>query len=517
MPPSSRIRFLPLWFFLGGLAFATWLNVFAGDAKRPIAPQERADRLAAENYAALAFTAPVPPSPAHWAQLQVWQDPVSGARSPLSRDSAALAIALCGGRAPVAGVLAFAFAAAALGWCLLSFGPAIGRTGALVAALALVGVAHGRAWQMLDPFPFLLLASAAFAFGAWTRFRVDSSPRNARLLGLGGAALLLCAPALAITFAVACFVDFRGARQTLSADRVSVLRRLSPALLLLLPVFLFWGFRNQALLGSPLASPWADYAARHVSAPGWFWQTLAVPPANPDPVLERYDELVAVPSARWTNPVYQAWLTRLSSGGAYAGGALLALVALITAFAVPFGQIRSACLLGIAISVTALLRYPLSSTWWMLLTPAIVVLAAQGISRLPAASGTARAKIILGLLFGHVLTLASAPVAKPSEPEYLFEKNLREVSKKILEQPGRHLVFVSLESTVDGQIEPAHLPRDWESQAILFARDLGPERNSALAASLPGLRTWRVLIDARRIGLQAWQAPGAVPSVAPAP
>ena len=67
LPPWLRA----LIFALGGLALATWLSVFFHDAKRPSFPQERANLLAASNYAAFSLFASLPPSAPHWEQLLV--------------------------------------------------------------------------------------------------------------------------------------------------------------------------------------------------------------------------------------------------------------------------------------------------------------------------------------------------------------------------------------------------------------------------------------------------------------
>ena len=506
MPLSNRPSLLPLWFFLGGLALALWLHVFLADTKRPVSTQERADRLAAQNIAHFALTASTPPYPTHWAQRDVWQDPESGARHPISRDSAAVLIAACWGKPSAAGILAFALAAAALAWCLARPLALSGAPGILVPTLALLTVAHGRAWQMIDPFPYALLASAAFALGAWLRFRTDPSKINARLLGAGSAALLLCEPALCIPFIIAVLVDACLEKRTVSAGYAPGLGKLLPALLLVLPVVIFWGLRNQILLGNLFYSPSSDYIARFVSAPRWFWQFLATPPANLDPVLERYDELVAIPGARWLNPVYQAWLLRFQDGAGYAGGLLLSLAALLSVLLLPSRDTRAPWLMILGMLIIAALRYPLSSAWWPFITPALVYLALLGISRvrqaIPVHTG---AKLVAAFAVAQVITLPFAPTAKPTEAEYAFEKRFEEVAKKLRETDGNHLVFVQLDNAADGRIEPANLPRDWNEQRILYARDLKPAQNAALVAAMPDRKPWRILVFRDRIGLQAWK------------
>lgn len=515
MPPPTRPSLLPLWFFLGGTALALWLHVFMGDLKRPSSTQERADLLAAQNIASLSLTASTPPSPPHWAQRDVWQDEQTGQRYPLARESAALLIASCLGKPAAAGILAFGLAAASLAWCLALPLKLSGTPGVLVPALALLGVAHGRAWQMIDPFPFLVLAAAALALGGWLRYRTAPSRPNARLLGAGGALLLLCEPALFIPFAATVLFDARLIARAEICPFTATLRKLAPALVFLLPVLAFWGLRNQVLLGNPFLSPYDDYLRRFVTAPRWFWELLTIPAPNLDPVLERYDELVAIPGARWPNPVYSAWLSRFFEGAGYAGGALLAIVALLAATLLPGRDTRPTWLMIIAMLVVTALRYPLSSAWWPFLTPALAYLALLGIGRAGTTltKGTTT-KLIAAFAVVQILLLPSAPKAKPAQPEYDFDKQRKEIVDSLSKKGGQHLAFVELDPATDARLEPADLPRDWSVQPILYARNLSPAQNATLVAAMPDRQTWRIIVLRDRIGLQLWKAPGA--SAAPA-
>lgn len=506
MLSSTRPSPRPLWFFIGGLAFALWLHIFLADSKRPVSTQERADRLAAANILGLELTADSPPSPAHWAQRDVWQDTETGARHPLSRDSAALLIAGCLGNATAASILAFGLAAGALAWCLSGPLAVSGTLGWLVPALTLVGVAHGRAWQMVDPFPFALLASAALALGAWLRFRADYSKPNAGLVGAGGAALLLCEPALFIPFWIAIMIDLWLRRRASASRQEPAWSRLAPALLALCPVFLFWGLRNQILMGNPFYSPAGDYIDRFVSAPRWFWQLLAVPPPNLDPVFERYDELVAIPGARWGNPVYQSWLLRFHDGAGYAGGIVLTTAALLAAILLPWRETCAPALMALGMLIVAALRYPLSSAWWPFATPALACMCLLGVSRARAAiAESSGAKLLVAFAVIHAISLSFAPTAKPTQPEYDFEKRLDEVVKKLRETDGRHLVFIQVDTAVDGRIEPANLTRAWSNQRLLFARDLKPEKNAALVEAMPDYKPWSMVVFRDRIGLKPWK------------
>jgi hypothetical protein len=524
-PSLKRLR--PLWFALGGLAFAIWLTVFLNDAKRPLVPQERADRLAAENYLAGSLTATVPPSPAHWAQLLVWQDPQSGARYPVARQASALAIAACGGNNVAASALAFAAAAAGLAW-LLGRSASLGDGHmTLLVAMTLTGVAHGRAWQMHDPFPYLVLAAATFALGAWLQLRDTPTKAKSRLLALSFVGLVLCHEAFGILFGLVVALDLFIGRGEAPAGARSLqrLRPLGTSLLVMVVLLASFGVRNYLVVGDALQTPSGDYSDRNVTAPDWFWKSLIAPPAKLDPVFERYDELVALPNAHWANPVYRSWFERVYEGTFYAGGLALALAALAAALILPGRVTRPPVLLVLGLIAISFLRYSYSSSWWPLATPALLLLAALGLAHLVNATSPKWAgKLLAAIALLQLATLPTAPQAKPTPAEYGFATRLKEVAEKVAEKPGPHLIFVRFDDGADGRIEPADLGRDWNSKPLLFARDLGSEPNAALAAEMAGRTPWRIIIFKDRIGLQPWTKtldtkPPAqpVPSVAPVP
>lgn len=499
---------LPAWFALGGLFFATWLAVFFHDSARPNLPQERADRLAAQNYLAAALSAPTPPSPAHWAQLLVWQDPGTGARHPAAREAAALVLAATGGRPRVSGVVAFGLAAAALGWLLCALPRPVAGTATLLGAGTLLAVAHGRAWQMSDPAPYLILAASALSLGAWWRHRSAPSPRVAWILGFGVAAMFLCAPALGWLLLGLFGIDLaRLLAASSPAARRPLFLPLSRAILVLGLLFLALTLRNHATTGDLLYSPERAYNRDCVTAPHWFWEMIRLPPVQLDPVIERYDELVAIPAARWESPVYRAWLNRLTEGIHYAAGIGVALGAFAVAMALPSRDTRPAWLICIGMAGVALVRYPLSSSWWAFASPALLALVALGLARLHAFAPALPRRLLMAGAFLQVAFLGSAPMARPTEVEYQFAKQLEDVAKKLNEKPGRHLVFVQIDDSADPRLEPADLPRDWTREPILYARDLKPEQNAELVAALPTYTPWTIVVLRDRIGLKPWTPP----------
>lgn len=525
MPIFQRLA-RPLSFFLCAAAFAVWLAFFFNDTKRPSTVQERADRLAAENYLARSLTAPSPPAPAHWAQRGVWQDPSTGARHPLAREAAALFLMLDVNEPRAGGVAAFGFAAAMLGWLLAKRPQSRLDMDAALVALILLSVARGRAWQMSDPFPYALLAASALTLGAWVEFRDTPRRRQAVHLGLGLGALLLCEPALCALHALAIGLDLllirnrRGDTGAKPAASPPVPKILNIRFVALIPVLLLLAYaaRSTLTIGTPLSSAGALYQESNTSAPVWFWQTIRIPPPKVDKFIERYDELVALPASRWATPAYRIWLQRLSDGSQYAAGAVLTMVALLFAAWQPGGHNRPAWLICTGMGLLALIYYPLSASWWTTATAAVawlVVLCLDDFSK--NLTDTRVRRRLIGIVVGsQIVLLTLAPQTRPTNKEYAFKQYLDEVAQKMLKEGPSHIVFVNFDTTTDASIEPADLPRDWSSRRILYARDLGTAANLNLAARFPDRKPWRVVISESQIAVKVWsetpQAPGSASS-----
>ncbi len=484
--------------FVAFTAFATWLAIFCNDPARPKTVQEKADLLASENIAAFSIGAPNPPSPPHWAQRGIYQSEHSGKRHPLARDAAAFALALSGQQRRVAGAISFGLAGACLSWLLLRGFARLGRANYILSASLMVAVVHGRDWQLSDPFPFLLIAATSLCLGAWMSFREDPSRAKGLLLGAGLSAVLVCEPALFVLHAALVAIDLaflrRKTRFSLgSASWVLVF----PALCLAI-----YAVHNKAVTGSFNESVSARYELENTSAPVWIWQIIRTPPEHVDEMLERYDELIALPAARWGGPAVRIWLERLQTGAHYGGGLALALLALAAAALRPGADKRPAWLVGAGMAFVALAYYPLSAAWWAILTPAIAVLAAGFFADLPSPKELRRAMTFVLCL--HLVFIYFGPQSKPTAAEYDFAKYLSDIVARLNKEPKNHLVFVSYDVTADARVEPAELNRDWSRQRILYARELSQEKNAELAAAMPDRKPWRMVIYQNQINVYNW-------------
>lgn len=321
--------------------------------------------------------------------------------------------------------------------------------------------------------------------------------------------MLLGEPAPTLILLAAISADFLVRRRAGGAFHGSVeFASLGRATLVVATVLMLLGLRNHQITGSFLQSPAQAYAEAATTAPDWFWQKTRPPQEQLDPVLERYDELVAIPMARWETPVYRVWMERLIAGANQAGGIALAFFALVSVLILPAGETRPAWLVASGSCVLALLRHDVPPTWWAMLTPALVTLTAFGAARLASSPALTRRVVAAGAIL-HLVVLGTAPQARSADAEYLFDKRITEVTKKLKEQPGLHLVFVGIGNASDGRIEPANLPRDWSNDTVLFARDLGDEKNAELVAAMPGYKPSEIKVLPGGIGLKPWKSSAA--------
>ena len=499
-------------------AIASWLTIFLHDPARPSSVAERADLLAAENVLSASFSAPTPPSPAHWAQREIWLDLDHGRRFPVSRDAAVLMLASAGGNPRVAGVISFALAGLSLTW-LLTRAPKTSLAWSVGLSVALlIAVAHGRAWQLSDPFPFVLLASSSLFFAGWIDFRALQSRRAALVLGAGLSGILLCQSALAAAVAGVIVLDM-----ALNAGRrgsISVREQvLAWGWVLLIPILLcaLFAVRNTLALGSPLPDISARYELDYTSAPRWFWQSIRPPPPKVDWVIEHYDELVALPGSRWETPVIKSWGQRLGEGSCYAGGAVFVLIALAFALFRPRAQ-RPALLLCGSMAFVSWVSYAMTPAWWTLATPAIAWLVLHLRAEILASSAGAvlSKRLTWTCIAAQIALLPAAGKDRPSAAEYDYSKYLGQIEKRLAEEGGKHLIFTHIDLGSDPRVEPANLPRDWSNRRFLYARELGKEKDRVLVEAMPDRIPWTITIFRDSIGLLPWKPPVISDSAKPA-
>lgn len=510
---DSRItRFqLPLFLvFLTGAAFAFWLNFFFANESTTYSPELKADLLAAENYRSAAFSAPLPPSPAHWAQRLTGLTADGGERYVVARDANALLLALTGS---AAGVLAFGAAAAALALAGRAAGQGLNRRVLLVTCLILLATTHTWGWRLEDPFPFVVLAASSVFYAAWMRWRDTEDPTPNWSYWISVSVLSLCAWELALLALLVSAPDHFGRHQkstNLNTNSAPKVRRasLGKGALILTLLLVFLGTRNLVLFENPLTHPSGVYREANVTAPQWFWQRIGEPPPKGDFVIERYDELVAIAETRRPTPVYRDWFLSISEGVSASGGWALLLAAGVVVLGLPPSNRRPLFRLLGGLAVLEIARYGMPTSWWAFLAPALAgTLATASTTQTPTDRLPTKPQFWWALAIVSFCTLPFAPQFRPHHAQTVFENQRKEAETKIRQIPGKHLVFVSLNPSVDASVEPSFLPRSWTEETILFARDLSPAQNARLVAELSDRTPWRLQVFPDHMAVQSWPPP----------
>jgi hypothetical protein len=70
--------------------------------------------------------------------------------------------------------------------------------------------------------------------------------------------------------------------------------------------------------------------------------------------------------------------------------------------------------------------------------------------------------------------------------------NKARITRELERVPGRHLVFVKTKTDEMNLLQWIYNSADIDASRIVWARDLGSERDAALAAYFPGRQAWIV-------------------------
>jgi len=90
-------------------------------------------------------------------------------------------------------------------------------------------------------------------------------------------------------------------------------------------------------------------------------------------------------------------------------------------------------------------------------------------------------------------SLAAATRGAPSAQGARLSRG--DVVRQLGSRSGRHLVFVRYEPDASIHVEWVYNPADISAAPVVFAHDLGPARNSALIAELPGRSIWTARVS----------------------
>ena len=103
----------------------------------------------------------------------------------------------------------------------------------------------------------------------------------------------------------------------------------------------------------------------------------------------------------------------------------------------------------------------------------------------------------------------SRSVSTPTVSHFLSRA---EVKRKLEQEAGSHLVFVSYDDEYTVHDEWVYNSADWDASRVIFAHDLGDRRNSELIAAYPQRTIWIVRVSRNQTQLDRYSGvPGADP------
>jgi len=435
-----------------------------------------------------------------------------------------LALGQALGGTPVVGLwIASACFCAALCWLLLAcMPPSWALLGSALAALRFGAASY---WGQSFWGGALAAAGGALVLGgalrllAHARAATRTSEASACLaLALGLCVLSNSRPFEGLAAALPCLAALAALLYTRSSSgsrRAIAWRSLAPALLLLALNAAWIGFYNARVSGSPLRMPYAVHDAQYAVAPPFLWLPLAAEPEYRHAVLREFWTGFALEeyASQRTLAAFAADLgSELTRLGRFLIGGLLALplaLALLgrgrkrgrasaprtRSLALPLAQIVCV-LLAIAGLTYRLPHYaaPALGALWLLVVLGLRELSAW--RALGANRGRACAALVLVLSAGGSLRTALAP-ARPADA---WEHERARLVQRLEAEGGRHLILVRYPAGHSTHDEWVFNGAELGEQAVLWARDLGPEQNARLvqeAAQAQGRTVWRLEAPAR--------------------
>ncbi len=512
------------------LALVPWTGV-----PQPAVHDEFSYLLAADTFASGRLANPPHPLWEHFEAPHVLQRPTYASKY-FPGQGLVLGLGQAAGGHPWAGVLlGMALALGATAWMLRGWLP--WRWAVLGVGLFVVRYAPGHYWWNSYWGGGLPAAGGALFLGALGRLLRRPSPGMAVTGGLGLSLLLLTRPNEALWLAVpsAIIVGLhirrarRGARARRGRDaarieggsgaaggsspRVWLRRALAPGALAIIPALIFLGFYNRAVTGSPLTLPYMAYERTSGAWPFFKWD-------RPRPLEARRHEPLAKLDQWWREHRQRAIQPR----------GILRQARLILDLPTQPSDLRAAGghLTRSVFGVLLLLALPCSWRDRRMRIPLILAGAAlvdlnqiiiyfehygapwAGLRVLLIARAAERACAwrrwrrvpptwVAGLAAGGVLLATAAQQAaeagRPADAERRITVDRPAIVAELARHPGRHLVVVRYAADHDFHQHWVYNAAAIDAAPIVWAWELGPERDRALFEHFAGRSFWRLEPD----------------------
>ncbi len=443
--------------------------------------------LAGQTFAGFRLTNPTPPLWEFFESHHTLMVPTMMSKYPPGQ-GLALAVGYWLGH-PIYGVwLTGALWIASFTWLLRGFFSA--RWALLGGCLAIAQFGFSHYWVHTFWGGALAASGGALVFGATRRLYREIRPRDAAVLGVGVVLLALTRPFEGL---LACIVPgvMLAVKLTRSADRSTVIGRLSPGAVIIVAGLAFLAFYNFRVTGSPLRLPYLEYESRYAGTPYFVWQTPRPAPEFQNVAFADYYHGYMEPLSRFYGPPLQVWAERLALTARNFLGPLLAVLAVAGLLLRPRGwPLVALASLG-ACALAMILSFWFSSHYQSVAAALYLFLVVAGLRilflRLPR-----RARRFVPwcglLLLAQGLVLWRDTGVERDLRVYTEPSRRQKITDALTATGERHLVFVR-------PVKPYALHLSWvfndarfDQSPVLWVWDRGPVENLRLISRFPNRR-----------------------------
>ena len=426
-------------------------------------------------------------------------------------------------------VFANAFMCASLYWMLEAYLP---KTWALLGGfIALLHLALFSYW--IDTYTgggSIAAIAGALVLGALPRFAQHQRKRDAAIMGTGCGLLLITRPfegfLLCIPITVLLMRWMFSKHQPRSI--VERARKLVPAVAIVLATMVWLGFYNYRVFGSPTTLPYTIHRAKYGIAPYLVWQSpQAIPAYTHESMRHLYEseelgfyEKIHSPKLYIPIVLYRTFMVARF----YAALPLL-LPILMFPWVLRDSKMRFlliCCLFGLAAMLIEVFLLP---HYLAPFTAAFYAVGLQGMRHVRACRPNGRRVGLAFVRYSIVVTVLLAGVRVWAVPlrlklpdrqhfawfwfgSYDFGVERNKVQNELEKQPGNQLAIV--------RYSPTHIPgNEWvynradiNASKVIWARDMGKQKNQELLAYYPSRTVWLVQPDLDPVSLTQYSDSG---------
>ncbi len=469
--------------------------------------------LAADTFSHGRLTNPTHPLWRHLETFHVIHTPTYQSKYPPGQSLFLAAGQLLTGH-PIVGVwLSMAAGAAAVCWMLLAwFPPRWALFGALLPAFRFgtLPMWDDYLWFSYWSTSFwggaVAMAGGALLLGALPRLMRGPRPRDAALFALGLLVLANSRPLEGFVAALATAPPLLWALARRPVFRAGILRAALPASAVLVLGVFAMGFYHYRVTGDPFKMPYQVYREQYEVVPLFTFQPLGANKKQQHEQIQDYVEWMEGAYRRRTNhatELYGLLRVDLTDQPYFFWGYALWLPLLWLARPPSDGWIAfHGGLILILMTVSALTAQPrLQPHYLAPVAPAFVFLAVAGLRRMRACQvrgrrlGRAAAEAVIAIA---LLSFAVACVLRAQRGVYYptpLSQYRPQIISKLLADEGADVVIVSYSSSHNLYEEWVNNGADPDNEPIVWARDMGPEKNLELIEYYDHRHIWRLFAD----------------------